>query len=125
MNQHEKLNYVEFHSPDLPATKAFFTKAFGWAFTDYGPDYCDFFDQGLSGGFFSSDQMATPDAGAPRIIFFSDRLEETLAKVQAAGGVICGDIQSFPGGRRFHFTEPGGNELGVWSDVDADGQKIA
>lgn len=119
-----KINYVEFHSKDLEATKAFFTKAFGWAFTDYGPDYCDFKGQGVDGGFFQSDDMALASAGAPRVIFYSANLEKTQARIEAASGVICREIQSFPGGRRFHFIEPGGNELGVWSDVTADGTEI-
>jgi len=119
-----KINYVEFHSQDLEASKAFFSKAFGWAFTDYGPDYCDVKDQGVDVGIFRSSEMATASNGAPRVIFFSARLEETQATVEAAGGEICREIRSFPGGRRFHFIEPGGNELGVWSDVTADGEKI-
>ncbi len=120
-----KINYIEFHSKDLEATKAFFSKAFGWAFTDYGPDYCDFKGEGVDGGFFRSDDIALASAGAPRVIFFSKKLEDTLAVIEAANGMICREIQSFPGGRRFHFIEPGGNELGVWSDVTADGEKIA
>lgn len=119
-----KINYVEFHSQDLDATKAFFSTAFGWAFTDYGPDYCDFSGEGLDGGFFRSKDMALASAGAPRVLFSSKNLEEIQATIEAAGGVINREIQSFPGGRRFHFLEPGGNELGVWSDVNADGTKI-
>ncbi len=120
-----KINYIEFHSKDLGATKTFFSKAFGWAFTDYGPDYCDFKGQGVDGGFFRSDDMALASTGAPRVIFYSKNLEETQAIIEAANGVICREIKSFPGGRRFHFIEPGGNELGVWSDVTVDGEKIA
>lgn len=119
-----KINYIEFHSNDLDATKAFFTKAFSWKFTDYGPDYCDFKGEGVDGGFFRSDDMATASKGAPRVLFYSAKLEDTQAAIEAAGGVICREIQSFPGGRRFHFIEPGGNELGVWSDVTTDGTKI-
>ncbi|HIP24234.1 MAG TPA: VOC family protein [Rhodobacteraceae bacterium] len=120
-----KIDYIEFHSKDLDATKAFFSKAFGWGFTDYGPDYCDFKGQGVDGGFFRSEDMALASAGAPRVIFYSANLEKTQAKIETANGVICREIQSFPGGRRFHFLEPGGNELGVWSDVTADDKKIA
>ena len=119
-----QINYIEFHSHDLEATKAFFTKAFGWAFTDYGPDYCDFKGEGIDGGFFKSEKMALPASGAPFVVFFSKHLEATLAGVEAAGGVISQEVMSFPGGRRFHFNEPGGNELGVWSDVTAAGDKI-
>lgn len=124
MNSDAKINYIEFHTGDIGATKAFFTKAFGWAFTDYGPDYCDFSGEGVDGGFFRSTDMATASAGAPRVLFYSTELEKTQAAVEAAHGVVCREIQGFPGGRRFHFIEPGGNELGVWSDLDADGSKI-
>jgi len=124
MNQHEKINYIEFHTGDIDGTKAFFNKAFGWDFTDYGPDYCDFSGQGINGGFFRSTEMVTAAAGAALVIFYSERLEETLASVRAAQGKISRDIQAFPGGRRFHFIEPGGNELGVWSDKNTDGSRI-
>ena len=79
---------------------------------------------GISGGFFKSEEMAHAATGAPLVIFYSENLEGTLASVTAASGVISREIKSFPGGRRFHFIEPGGNEMGVWSDVDTDGAKI-
>ncbi len=116
MNQHEKLNYVEFPSRDLAQTKAFFTKAFGWRFQDYGPEYIAFSDEGLDGGFFLSDKASSAASGAALVIFYSERLEETQAKVEAAGGIISTPTFAFPGGRRFHFTEPSGNEFAVWSD---------
>lgn len=117
MNQHEKLNYVEFPSVDLAATRQFFTRAFGWSFQDYGPDYCAFADEGLDGGFFRSEKTAAAASGAPLVVFYSRDLERTLEKVKQAGGTIVKPIFAFPGGRRFHFTEPGGNELAVWSDA--------
>lgn len=113
---HEKINYVEFPTNDLKATKNFFEAAFGWTFTDYGEEYCDFSGEGLDGGFYPSQRVSTPEYGAPLIIFYSDDLETTQAKVEEAGGNIVKPVFSFPGGRRFHFTEPGGNELAVWSD---------
>ncbi|TLD70799.1 VOC family protein [Phragmitibacter flavus] len=116
MNNHEKINYVELPSRDLEQTKKFFIEAFGWSFEDYGPAYCAFSDQGLDGGFFQSDQASTTTTGAALIVFYSERLEETQAKVEAAGGTIIKPIFSFPGGRRFHFTEPSQNEFAVWSD---------
>ncbi len=116
MHQHEKLNYVELHSRNLALTKAFFTEAFGWAFTDYGPEYTAFSNEGLDGGFFLSDKASTAETGAALVIFYSERLEETQAKVMQAGGIISTPTFSFPGGRRFHFTEPSGNEFAVWSD---------
>lgn len=117
MHAHEKINYVEFPAKDLQATKAFFEAAFGWAFVDYGPEYTAFSGQGLDGGFFKADLAASVAKGSALIVFYSARLEETLGKVESAGGRIVKTIFSFPGGRRFHFVEPSGNEFAVWSDV--------
>lgn len=119
MPTHEKINYVEYPTRDLPATKAFFQAAFAWQFTDYGPDYAAFANEGLDGGFFSAEMAARSDNGSALIVFYSARLEETLAKVEAAGGQIIKPIFAFPGGRRFQFLEPGGNEFAVWSEPDA------
>ena len=116
MNQHEKMNYVEFPAKNLAATKAFFESVFGWSFTDYGPEYTAFENQGLDGGFFQSDLASSTEKGAALIVFYSDQLEATLAKVEKAGGSILRPIYSFPGGRRFHFTEPSGNEFAVWGE---------
>ena len=116
MNQHEKINYVEFPAKDLAETKTFFQSVFGWSFVDYGPEYTAFENQGLDGGFFQSDLASSPQKGAALIVFYSNQLEDTLAKVEKAGGSIVRPIYSFPGGRRFHFTEPSGNEFAVWSE---------
>jgi len=116
MNQHEKMNYVEFPAKDLTATKAFFESVFGWSFVDYGPEYTAFENQGLDGGFFKSDLASSTEKGAALIVFYSNQLEATLAKVEKAGGSILRPIYSFPGGRRFHFTEPSGNEFAVWGE---------
>lgn len=118
MNEHEKINYVEFPARDIRATKVFFEEVFGWSFEDFGPDYTAFSDQGLDGGFFTSDQVASTESGSALIIFYSEQLEITESKIINAGGKIIRPIFSFPGGRRFHFTEPSGNEFAVWSDVD-------
>ena len=117
MNEHEKLNYVEFPASNLQSTKTFFEKVFGWSFVDYGPEYSAFSGQGLDGGFFKSDLFSSTVQGSALLVFFSNNLEETLAKVKDAGGQIVKPIFSFPGGRRFHFSEPSGNEFAVWSDV--------
>jgi predicted enzyme related to lactoylglutathione lyase len=117
MNEHEKLNYVEFASADVESTKAFFEKAFGWSFVDYGPEYAAFSGQGLDGGFFKSSPGSRTANGAALLIFYSKNLEDTLATVTEAGGKVIKPVFSFPGGRRFHFLEPGGNEFAVWSDV--------
>lgn len=119
MPAHEKINYVEYPARDLAATKAFFQAAFGWCFEDYGPDYAAFSGQGLDGGFFRADMASTTGHGGALVVFFSDRLEETLAKVTGAGGRIVKPIFPFPGGRRFQFLEPSGNEFAVWAAPDA------
>jgi len=116
MNEHEKINYVEFPARDIEATKAFFTSAFGWSFEDYGPDYVAFSNEGLDGGFFQSDLSVSTENGSALIIFYSNDLEQTQAKIERAGGSIVRPIFSFPGGRRFHFADPNGNEYAVWSD---------
>jgi len=116
MNLHEKINYVELPAKDLAATKAFFESVFGWSFVDYGPEYTAFENQGLDGGFFQSDLASSTEKGAALIVFYSNQLEATLAKVEKAGGSILRPIFSFPGGRRFHFTEPSGNEFAVWGE---------
>ena len=116
MNLHEKINYVELPAKDLAGTKAFFQSVFGWSLVDYGPDYTAFENQGLDGGFFQSDLASSTEKGAALIVFYSNQLEATLAKVEKAGGSILRPIFSFPGGRRFHFTEPSGNEFAVWGE---------
>jgi len=116
MSNHEKINYVEFQTRDIAASKAFFVAAFGWTFVDYGPDYAAISNSGIEGGIYTADGHSDSDSGGALVVLFSDRLEETRDKVLKAGGAIKKDIFSFPGGRRFHFTEPSGNELAVWSD---------
>ncbi|WP_105901662.1 VOC family protein [Vibrio gangliei] len=116
MNQHEKLNYVEFGANDLEATKAFFESAFGWQFVDYGPEYCAFSDQGLDGGFFKPDVCSQTQTGGALLVFYSADIQLTLDKVTKQGGKIIKPIYEFPGGRRFHFLEPSGNEFAVWSE---------
>ena len=119
MNEHEKINYVEFPARDLSATKAFFTRAFGWSFEDYGPEYCAFSNEGLDGGFYYSELKSSSSEGAALLVFYSRDLEATRSAIEQAGGAIVKPIFAFPGGRRFHFTEPSGNEFAVWSDVEA------
>ncbi|MFW2440998.1 MAG: VOC family protein [Arenicellales bacterium] len=116
MNEHEKINYVEFPSKDIQATKHFFVQAFGWSFQDFGPEYSAFSNQGIDGGFFKSELSSSTNNGAALIVFYSQDLKATQAKIEKANGSIVKQIFSFPGGQRFHFTEPGGNEFAVWSD---------
>ena len=116
MPAHHKIDYVEFPCRDFEATKSFFSDVFGWAYTDYGPGYAAFENAGIDGGFFASDLCSRTGQGSALIVFYSENLEETRDLVTAAGGRISQDIFAFPGGRRFHFLEPSGNEFAVWSD---------
>ena len=109
----EQIDYVELPSQDLAGSKAFYASAFGWSFQDFGPSYAGFTDAGLDGGIAADDAAATT---VPLVILKSDDLEGALARVEAAGGTITAPIFDFPGGRRFHFTDPAGNELAVWSE---------
>ncbi|MGB1799615.1 MAG: VOC family protein [Gammaproteobacteria bacterium] len=93
------------------------SEVFAWAFVDYGPDYTAFSDEGLDGGFFRADLSSSAQNGAALIVFYSKELEQTKKKVEQAGGTILQEIFEFPGGRRFHFAEPSGNEFAVWSDI--------
>lgn len=112
MREDGKIDYVELPGGDLIATKRFYEAAFGWGFTDYGPSYAAF-EQGLDGGF---DADAAEQSAAPLVVLYAHDLEAMLAKVQAAGGAVLKPIYAFPGGRRFHFRDPSGNELAVWSE---------
>jgi predicted enzyme related to lactoylglutathione lyase len=104
------IDYVEFNSPDLVSSRAFFEAAFGWSFTDYGPSYVAFAKAGIEGGFARSE-----DKAAPLVILYADDLDAAETAVRAAGGEVAVPQFDFPGGRRFHFREPGGNLLAVWS----------
>jgi predicted enzyme related to lactoylglutathione lyase len=108
-----RVDYVEFAATDLTVTKAFYESVFGWKFTDYGPDYSSFNDGRLSGGFRTD--IESMRGGALVVVYATD-LEAMHASVVANGGTVVNEIFSFPGGRRFQFTDPSGNELGVWSD---------
>ena len=107
------IDYVEFCAPDLAVVKKFYAAVFGWAFTNWGDDYCDFQGAGLGGGFRKGQ---TPAVGGTLVVIYAAELEGAQQRVEAAGGNISKAIFSFPGGRRFHYIDPSGNELGVWSD---------
>jgi len=110
------IDYVEMPSRDLAGTKKFFAALFGWSFVDYGPDYASFDDSRMAGGFFASSKTASVDAGASLVVFYHGELEKMKTKVVDLGGKITKEIFDFPGGRRFHFSEPGGGEFAIWSD---------
>jgi len=110
---HHRVDYLELSAIDIPATKSFYSKAFGWTFTDWGPDYASFENSGTGGGF---TKVANNTTGGPLVILYSKALEESQKTVESLGAKISKPIFSFPGGRRFHFLDPNGNELAVWSD---------
>ena len=116
LTKHNKISYIEIPAKNIEATKAFFAEVFGWSFVDYGPDYCSFSDQGVGGGFYKSDLVVSTEKGSPLIVLYSNLLESTQEKIEEAGGEIIKPIFSFPGGRRFHFGDPNGNEFAVWSE---------
>lgn len=109
-----KIDYIEFNVADIAKSKAFYGGAFGWTFTDYGPEYCEFQDGRLTGGFTTLAPVSAK--GGPLVILFADDLEDALSRVEQAGGTIEKPIFSFPGGRRFQFADLDGYELAVWSD---------
>lgn len=105
-----QIDYIEFASPELAKTQSFFARAFGWGFVDYGPQYREITGAGLSAG------VEAATLRPPLIILKTDDLQAALDKVTQAGAEITQPIFDFPGGRRFHFREPGGTEMAVWSD---------
>lgn len=113
VNRDLTINYIEFSVSSVELAKAFYGAAFGWTFTDYGPDYAEFSDGNMKGGF---DGTGTVKSGGPLVVLFGDDLEAAQKSVEEAGGKIVKPIFEFPGGRRFHFADPDGNELAVWSD---------
>lgn len=111
-----KVDYLELPASDFEAVQRFYSAVFSWTFTPYGPQYLAFTDGKIDGGFYQSKQCSSTANGAALVIFYAQALQEVLTKVKAHGGTIVKEIFSFPGGRRFHFTDPHGNELAVWSD---------
>jgi len=110
--QDRRIDYVEFNVRDIARAKSFYGGAFGWRFTDYGPSYCEFNDGRLTGGFTTGGAV---HPGGPLVILYADDLAEIERRVVAAGGRIVRPAYAFPGGRRFHFEDPEGYELAVWS----------
>ena len=107
------INYIEFKANNLETTKTFYSKAFGWVFTDYGPTYTSFKDSGIEGGFeITEDNIVN----SVLIVLYHKDIDSIMDKIIEVDGKISKEIFSFPGGRRFHFLDPSGNELAVWSD---------
>ncbi len=113
MHTHHAIDYIEFTVRDLAAAKRFYGAAFGWGFTDYGPEYAGIQGpEGEVGGLRQTEELR--EAG-PLVILYSTDLEASLDAVRSAGGTVVQEPFEFPGGRRFHFRDPSGNELAVWS----------
>jgi uncharacterized protein len=112
-----RIDYIEFSVTSVPEAKRFYGEAFGWSFEDYGPEYASFADGRLNGGFQKASRVA---AGGPLVVIYAFDLEAQERRVRQGGGAIVRAIFSFPGGRRFHFTDPSGNELAVWSDTQGE-----
>ena len=116
MNQAEhdrRVDYIEFLTTNIDESKRFYSEVFGWEFTDYGPDYTSFTDGRLGGGFAVTSEVPR---GGPLVVLYAMNLEEIETKIRESGGRIAREVFEFPGGRRFHFIDPSGNELAVWSD---------
>jgi predicted enzyme related to lactoylglutathione lyase len=111
--QSNHINYVEFKAHDLEKIKTFYQHTFGWTFTDYGLTYTSFAESGIFGGFEKTEE---PIVNGALIVLYHENLDKCKNSIIEAGGNISKDIFSFPGGRRFHFADPSGNELAIWSD---------
>lgn len=107
------INYIEFSANNLEEIKVFYTQSFDWKFTDYGPTYVSFSESGLAGGFEKTEDEIV---NGVLVVLYHQDLDLIKGKIVEAGGKISKDIFSFPGGKRFHFIDPSGNELAVWSD---------
>ncbi len=115
---HHKINYIEFAVTSVARAKQFYSSVFAWSFIDYGPDYASFTSAsaGIDGGIRTAKPDETTGSGAPLVVLYSADLEATQAAIAAAGGSIVVPTFSFPGGRRFHFSDGVGNVLAVWSE---------
>lgn len=116
MPDDKKINYLELPARDLDAVQKFYGGAFGWTFTDYGPEYRAFSDGVMDGGFYKAELSSRQEQGGALIVLYARELESMRDTVVANGGTIVKEIFAFPGGRRFHFADPAGNELAIWSD---------
>ncbi|MGH2550931.1 MAG: VOC family protein [Thermomicrobiales bacterium] len=110
-----RIDYIEFNVGDIERSKRFYGQAFGWTFTDYGPEYCAFEDGRLGGGFTIGEVNG---AGGPLIILYASDLVDTQRRIEVAGGSIVKPAYDFPGGSRFHFADPDGYQLAVWTERD-------
>lgn len=110
------INYIEFPLVNAAETMQFYGTVFGWKFQEWGPNYLSFNGAGIEGGFNGEDEVPVQRPGV-LVILFSDNLEKVLTEIKSAGATITREIYTFPGGRRFHFTDPNGNELAIWAEA--------
>lgn len=115
MSNHHHFNYIELPATDLATMKAFYGSAFGWTFQDWGDTYVAIHGAGVEGGMDADSKDRKPSNQGSLVILFSNDLVASEKAVIDAGGTISVAPFDFPGGRRFHFTDPSGNELGVWT----------
>jgi len=116
-HQHHCMDYIEFPATNVEATKRFYHDAFGWDFKDWGPEYTSFHDGRIAGGFNTDANVASGSkTTGVLVVLYTKNLDDTYKKVKSAGGRIVRETFEFPGGRRFHFADPNGNELAVWSE---------
>lgn len=116
MSSEKKIDYIEIPASQIDASKVFFTKLLGWQFEDFGPAYSCFDDGRMKGGFYLSDKKFRVASGAPLIVFYASDLQSVKEQVMELGGEIIKDIFQFPGGWRFHFSDPSGNEFAFWNE---------
>lgn len=115
VRSHHAIDYIEFHVTDMDAAKAFYVAAFGWEFNDYGPEYAGIKHESGDGEVGGLSVSAKVQQGGPLVVLYSSDIEASMVAVKAAGGEISRELFEFPGGLRFQFRDPSGNELGVWS----------
>jgi uncharacterized protein len=112
---HHSIDYIEINVSDMAAARAFYEQAFGWSFNDYGPTYSGIRAASGDGEVGGLNGAGTPGPGGPLVLLFSDDLDATASAVERAGGTVTSGPYEFPGGRRFEFSDPGGNVLGAWA----------
>ena len=117
MSHHHNINYIEIPVKDIEASKRFFSKVFDWSFVDYGPDYAGIIGAGIDAGLFLSDTTVSASRGSVLVVLYSENLKQSQQSITGQDGEITKPIFTFPGGRRFHFCDPNGNEYAVWSDL--------
>ncbi len=116
-NANDKINYVELALSNVDSTTQFYSVVFGWEFQEWGPGYLSFSGSGVDGGF-SGERKPSEVGTGPLVVLYADDIEAKLQAIRVTGCHICTETFDFPGGRRFHFTDPNGNEIAVWTKAD-------